>query len=107
MAFLRNLGKAVKIGVTSYITGGIAYWLTAEVYLQYAGRGRVFNPLVSLMLVVPFWPWEILGDLRWFGVLPQDVTALLVTIFTIILTILVLARARDAYIYFKRAVKNG
>jgi len=31
---------------------------------------------------------HVYGDLRWIGILPQDVAALLVTIFTIILFIL-------------------
>jgi len=77
MDFLRNLGKALKIGVTAYIAGGTAYWLTAEVYLRYIGKEITFSPLVSALLVVPFWPLNVYGDLRWIGVLPQDVAALL------------------------------
>jgi len=88
MAFLRNLGKAVKIGVTAYITGGIAYWITAEIFIRYIGKEITFSPLVSALLAIPFWPLNVYGDLRWIGILPQDVAALLVTIFTIILFIL-------------------
>ena len=77
MAFLRNLGKTVKIGVIAYIAGGIAYRITAEVFLRYIGKEITFSPLVSVLLAVPFWPMHVYGDLRWIGVLPQDVTALL------------------------------
>ena len=83
MAFLRNLGKAVKIGVTAYITGGIAYWITAEIFIRYIGKEITFSPLVSALLAIPFWPLNVYGDFRWIGILPQDVAALLVTIFTI------------------------
>ncbi len=83
MAFLRNLGKAVKIGVTAYITGGIAYWITAEIFIRYIGKEITFSPLVSALLAIPLWPLNVYGDLRWIGTLPQDVAALLVTIFTI------------------------
>ena len=88
MAFLRNLGKAVKIGVTAYITGGIAYWMTAQIYIRYIGKEVTFSPLVSALFTVPLWPMHVYGDLTWVGVLPQDVAALLMTIFTIILFIL-------------------
>jgi hypothetical protein len=87
MAFLRNLGKAVKIGVTAYITGGIAYWITAEMFIRYIGKEVTFTPLLSALLTVPLWPMHVYGDLMWFGVLPQDVVGPLVTIFTIILFI--------------------
>ena len=77
MDFLRNLGKAVKIGVTAYITGGIAYWITAEIFIRYIGKKITFTPLISALLAIPFWPMHVYGDLRWIGILPQDVTALL------------------------------
>ena len=88
MAFLRDLGKAVKIGVTAYITGGIAFWITAEIFIRYIGKEVTFTPLLSALLTVPLWPMHVYGDLMWIGVLPQDVVGLLVTIFTIILFIL-------------------
>ena len=88
MAFLRNLGKTVKIGATAYITGGIAYWITAEIFIRYIGKEVTFTPLLSALLTVPLWPMHVYGDLRWIGFLPQDVVGLLVTIFTIILFIL-------------------
>jgi hypothetical protein len=77
MAFLRNLGKAVKIGVTAYITGGIAYWITAEIFIRYIGKEITFTPILSALLAIPFWPMHVYGDLRWIGILPQDVAALL------------------------------
>lgn len=77
MAFLRNLGKAVKIGVAVYITGGIAYWITAEIFIRYIGKEITFTPLLSALLTIPFWPLNVYGDLRWIGVLPQDIAALL------------------------------
>jgi len=88
MASLRDLGKAVKIGVTAYIAGGIAYWITAEIFIRYIGKEVVFSPLVSAFLAVPFWPMHVYGDLKNIGVLPQDVFGLLVTILTILLFIL-------------------
>jgi hypothetical protein len=88
MAFLRDLGKAVKIGVTAYITGGIAFWITAEIFIRYIGKEVTFTPLLSALLTVPLWPMHVYGDLRWIGFLPQDVVGLLVTIITIILFIL-------------------
>jgi hypothetical protein len=87
MAFLRNLGKAVKIGVTAYIAGGIAFWITAEIFIRYIGKEVTFTPLLSALLTVPLWPMHVYGDLMWIGVLPQDVAGPLVTIFTIILFI--------------------
>ena len=79
MAYLRNLGEAVKIGVTAYITGGIAYWITAEIFIRYPAAAAVdrLDPLLSALLTVPFWPMHIYGDLKWSGVLPQDVVGLL------------------------------
>lgn len=77
MAFLRNLGKALKIGVTAYIAGGIAYWITAQTYIRYIGKEVTFSPIVSVFLTVPFWPMHVYGDLINIGVLPQDVAALL------------------------------
>jgi len=96
MAFLRNLGKAVKIGVTAYFAGGIAYWITAEIFIRYIGKEVTFSPLVSALLAIPFWPLNVYGDLRWIGILPQDFAALLVIIFTIILFILNFA-TREKY----------
>ena len=87
MAFLRDLGKAVKIGATAYIAGGIAFWITAEIFFRHIGKEVTFSPLVSALLIVPLWPMHVYGDLKWSGVLPQDVTGLFVTIFTIILFI--------------------
>ena len=77
MDFLKNLGKAVKVGGTSYVAGGIAYWITAEIFIRYIGKEVTFSPLVSALLAVPFWPLHVYGDLKWIGVLPQDVAALL------------------------------
>jgi len=56
MEFLRNLGKAVKVGVTSYVAGGIAYWITAEIFIRYIGKEVMFSPLVSVLLIIPSWP---------------------------------------------------
>ena len=78
MNFLRNLGKIVKAGVIAYVAGGIAYWITAEVFLRYIGNEITFSPLVSVLLVVPFWSMLVYADLRWIGVLPQDIAAILV-----------------------------
>ncbi len=77
MALFGNLGKAVKVGVAAYVAGGIAYWVTAEIHLRCVGKKITFSPLVSALLAVPFWPMDVCGDLRWVGVLPQDVAALL------------------------------
>ena len=77
MAFLRNLGKAVEMGITAYVAGGVAYWMTAQIFIRYIGKEVTFSPLVSALLTVPFWPLHVYGDLKWFGVLPQDVAALL------------------------------
>ena len=87
MAFLGDLGKAVKIGVTAYTTGGITFWITAEIFIRYIGKEVTFTPLLSALLTVPLWPMHVYGDLKWIGVLPQDVVGPLVTIFTIILFI--------------------
>jgi len=87
MAFLKNLGKAVKVGGTSYVAGGIAFWMTAEIFIRYIGKEVTFSPLISALLTVPLWPMHVYGDLKWIGVLPQDVVGPLVTIFTIILFI--------------------
>ena len=92
MTFLRNLGKAVKIGVTAYFAGGIAYWITAEIFLRYIGKEITFSPLVSALLAVPFWPMHVYGDLKWIGVLPQDIAALLALSASV--PLLLLARAR-------------
>jgi len=77
MVFLRNLGKVVKIGVTAYITGGIAYWLTAQIYLRSIGKEITFSPLISPFLTIPFWLMHVYGDLKWVGILPQDVIGFL------------------------------
>lgn len=88
MVFLRDLGKAVKIGVTAYITGGIAYWITAQTYIRYIGKEVTFTPLLSALLTIPFWVMHVYGDLKNIGILPQDVFGLLVTILTVLLFIL-------------------
>ena len=88
MAFLRDLGKAVKIGITAYFAGGIAYWMTAQIFIRYIGKEVTFTPLLSALLTVPLWPMHVYGDLINIGVLPQDFVGLLVTIVTIILFIL-------------------
>jgi len=67
----------VKIGVTAYIAGGTAYWLTAQIYLRYIGKEIPFSPLLSFLLTIPYWPMFVYGDLRWVGILPQDIAALL------------------------------
>ena len=74
LATLRNL---VKIVVITYIAGGIAYWATVEVFIRAVGKEITFSPLVSILLVVPFWPMIVYLDLRWIGILPQDVAAIL------------------------------
>jgi hypothetical protein len=88
MVFIRNFGKAVKIGFTAYITGGIAYWITAQTYIRYIGKEVTFTPLLSFLLTVPLWPMHVYGDLMWVGFLPQDFFGLLMTILTILLFIL-------------------
>jgi len=93
MTSLRNLGRAVKIGTIAYITGGTAYWLTAQIYLRYIGKEIPFSPLLSFLLTIPYWPMFVYGDLRWVGILPQDIAGILVTILTIILFVLLYARA--------------
>jgi hypothetical protein len=85
MVYLRNLRNAMKITITAYILGGIAYWITTEVFLRYIGKEITFSPLASALLTVPFWPMHVYGDLKWIGVLPQDITALLAFSVSIIL----------------------
>ena len=92
MAFLRDLGKAVKIGVTAYITGGIAFWITAQIFIRYIGKEVTFTPLLSALLTVPLWPMHVYGDLKWIGVLPQDIAALLALSASV--PLLLLARGR-------------
>lgn len=71
-------GALVAAILTAYVAGGIAYWITAQIFLRYIGKEVTFSPLVSVLLTVPFWPMHVYGDLRWIGVLPQDIAALLV-----------------------------
>ncbi|MBS7622752.1 hypothetical protein KEJ39_03645 [Candidatus Bathyarchaeota archaeon] len=59
----------------SYVVGGIAYSASVRLFLRYVGKEIVFTPLVSIMLTVPFWPMMVFADLRWVGVMPQDVVA--------------------------------
>jgi len=77
MVYLRNLRNAMKITITAYIIGGIAYWIATEVFLRYIGKEITFSPLASALLTVPFWPMHVYGDLKWIGVLPQDIASLL------------------------------
>ena len=85
MVYLRNLRNALKVTIMAYVTGGIAYWITSEVFLRYVGKEITFSPLVSALLTVPFWPMHVYGDLKWIGVLPQDIFSLLAFSASIIL----------------------
>lgn len=85
MVYLRNLRNALKVTIMAYVTGGIAYWITSEVFLRYIGKEITFSPLVSALLTVPFWPMHVYGDLKWIGVLPQDIFSLLAFSASIIL----------------------
>jgi len=67
--------KFLRIGVIAYVIGGVAYWTAAELFLRYVGKEIVFSPVVSIVLRVPFWPMMVLADLRWVGIMPQDVVA--------------------------------
>ena len=75
VSILRRSLKFLRIGIIAYVTGGIAYWTAAELFLRYVGKEIVFSPVVSIVLVVPFWPMMVFADLRWVGVMPQDVVA--------------------------------
>ena len=85
VVYLRNLRNALKVTIMAYVTGGIAYWITSEVFLRYVGKEITFSPLVSALLTVPFWPMHVYGDLKWIGVLPQDIFSLLAFSASIIL----------------------
>jgi len=85
MVYLRNLRNALKVTIMAYVIGGIAYWITSEVFLRYVGKEITFSPLVSALLTVPFWPMHVYGDLKWIGVLPQDIFSLLAFSASIIL----------------------
>ena len=85
MVCLRYLRNALKVTIMAYVIGGIAYWITAEVFLRYVGKEITFSPLVSALLTVPFWPMHVYGDLKWIGVLPQDIFSLLAFSASIIL----------------------
>jgi hypothetical protein len=75
VCILRRSVEFLRIGVIAYLVGGIAYWTAGELFLRYVGKGIVFSPLVSILLTVPFWPMMVFADLRWVGVMPQDVAA--------------------------------
>jgi|GEM_PF-4852719 len=85
MGGLRNLGRSVKMAVIAYIVGGIAYWATAEIFLRYVGKEITFSPLVSFLLAVPFWPMDVYANLKWIGIMPQDIAAILAVLASIFL----------------------
>jgi hypothetical protein len=60
------------------VIAGITYWVIAETAIRLAGKEIVFSPVISVFLVVPFWPMMVYADFRWIGVLPQDVAAICV-----------------------------
>lgn len=74
-SILRRSVKFLRIGVIAYLIGGLAYWTAAELFLRYIGKEIVFSPVVSIVLTVPFWPMMVYADLKWVGVMPQDVAA--------------------------------
>ncbi|MEM3004506.1 MAG: hypothetical protein QXO25_01325 [Candidatus Bathyarchaeia archaeon] len=75
MCIPRRYVKPLRFTAISYVVGGIAYWASAELFLSYVGKEIVFTPLVSIMLTVPFWSMMVFADLRWVGVMPQDVVS--------------------------------
>jgi hypothetical protein len=83
MSGLRVLGLLFKAAVIAYVASGVAYWLTCEVWLRLVGKEITFSPPVSVILAVPFWPVNVYADLKWIGLMPQDIAAILVLLISV------------------------
>lgn len=83
MNTLRNLGRLAKTMVIAYIVSGIAYWATAEIYIRLIGKEVTFSPLISVLLTVPFWPMDVYADLKWIGIMPYDIAAVLAVLISV------------------------
>ena len=75
MSIFRGFIKILGAAIIAHVIGGIAYWATSEVFIRYVGKEVVFSPIFSIMLVVPFWPMMVYADMKWIGIMPQDIVA--------------------------------
>jgi len=75
MSLLRGFIKNLQITVIVYVIAGVAYWTTAQILMRYTGKEIVFSPIISIFLVVTGWPMMVYADLRWIGIMPQDIAA--------------------------------
>jgi len=69
------------------VIGGVAYWTAAEAFIRIVGRDVVFSPIISILLVVPFWPMMVYADLKWIGIMPHDIAAVSATLISVFLLI--------------------
>jgi hypothetical protein len=60
-----------------YITAGLAYNITSDIYLWTIGKEAVFSPVLGMALDIVGWPWMVYADLKHIGVKPQDIAAFL------------------------------
>jgi hypothetical protein len=71
--------------ILAYIIVGIVYDVSDYLYLVATGKEITFSPLISIPLVVPFWPMMLYADLKNIGIMFQDVlTIIAILIFVVI-----------------------
>jgi hypothetical protein len=87
LSIYKGVIKILGIAAIAYVIGGVAYWTTAEVFIRIVGRNVVFSPIISILLVVPFWPMMVYADLKWIGIMAHDIAAVSATPISIFLLI--------------------
>ncbi|MEM2122833.1 MAG: hypothetical protein QXE79_04270, partial [Candidatus Bathyarchaeia archaeon] len=67
MGISKGFVKALSATVTAYLIGGVAYGAVGELSIRIVGKEVVFNPILSMLLTLPFWPMMVYADLKWIG----------------------------------------
>ncbi|MGC8961764.1 MAG: hypothetical protein ACP5K1_04895 [Candidatus Bathyarchaeia archaeon] len=75
MSISKGFVKALNAAAAAYLIGGVAYWAIGELFIRIVGKEMVFNPILSMLLVLPFWPVIIYADSKWVVLKPQDLPA--------------------------------
>ena len=76
--------KIISI-VLAYFVTGVVYVITGYLSNIIIGHEIVFSPLVAIPLAAPFWPVMVYADLKHMGIMPQDISTLVVILIFIMI----------------------
>ena len=69
--------------ILCYLFAGIVYGITSRMWLYAVGKEPTFSLWIAIPLTMIFWPLDVYADIKWIGVLPQDIAAILTLVLSL------------------------